>query len=463
MRVLLVLLGAAEFPRRLDLSSPTFAKSHAALRDWLIEKAHGPMVEGEDCLDLFDSPRSWPDQEAELADWLADRIATQPPPTDLIVHYVGHGGFRDESRDYYLAIRATRAENAFFSSIMVDSLWRTLRSGARRQRRFLIIDACFAAAAARALMAPLEEAVKVKVRALQDVEGTQALRDVAVLPDRGTAVFCSSSAQDPANMTGTGGVTQFTDGLMRVLRAGSATTKDRLSLAQVHALVKASLSAQYGENAVAPELHAPDQRLGLPQDVPLFPNLAPAELGVSKGRVVQGRAQRFDSGSAWRRQVPLAELAKWKPAENRRDPVDILITQGSNQIPELLPVRYARMSYDPFAFFRGSAAIMAADLASGPSTGLRVQIYGDCHLANFGVYANEGTPFFDINDFDETIPAPFDWEVKRFASESGDSWAGMSFYGRAMPKSRPNWCTELSGGDVACCSTISTRNLASTH
>jgi hypothetical protein len=306
MRVLLVLLGASEFPRRSDLSSPIFAASHVAVRDWLLDKAHGPMVEGDDCLDLFDSPRSWPDQEAELADWLKDRIATQPPPTDLLVHYVGHGGFRDESRDYYLAIRATRAENAFFSSIMVDSLWRTLRSGARRPRRFLIIDACFAAAAARALMAPLIEAVKVKVRALQEVEGAQAVRDVAVLPDRGTAVLCSSSAQDPANMAGAGGVTQFTDGLMQVLRAGSATTKDRLSLAQVHALVKASLSARYGENAVTPELHAPDQRLGLPQDVPLFPNLAPTKLGVTKGRVVQGRAQRFDS---------MANLAAQDPAD----------------------------------------------------------------------------------------------------------------------------------------------------
>ncbi|MGC1295297.1 MAG: caspase family protein [Alloacidobacterium sp.] len=233
MRVLLVLLGAAEFPRRSDLSSPALAESHDALRDWLLEKAHGPMVGTEDCLDLFDSPHSWPDQEVQLADWLADRIATKPPPTDLIVHYVGHGGFRDETRDYYLAIRATRVENAFYSSIMVDSLWRTLRSGARQQRRFLIIDACFAAAAARALMTPLEEAVKVKVRALQDAEGLQVAREAAVLPDRGTAVLCSSSAQDPANMAGAGGITQFTDGLLQVLRAGSAAIEDRLSLAQV--------------------------------------------------------------------------------------------------------------------------------------------------------------------------------------------------------------------------------------
>jgi hypothetical protein len=212
MRGLLAMLGASEFPRRSDLSSPAFAKSHAALRDWLLNNAHGPMVAGEDCLDLFDSPRSWPDQEDELADWLEDRTAAQPDATDLIVHYVGHGGFRGESRDYYLAIRSTRAKNPYYGSIMVDSLWSTLRSGARRLRRFLIIDACFSAAAARAMMAPLQEAVKVKVRDLQDSEGAQAVREGVVVPDRGTAVLCSSSAQDTASMAGAGGFTQFTDG-----------------------------------------------------------------------------------------------------------------------------------------------------------------------------------------------------------------------------------------------------------
>ena len=108
---------------------------------------------------------------------------------------------------------------------------------------------------------------------------------------------------------------------------------------------------------------------------------------------------------------------EWQPPANRRDPVEILIEQGKNRIEELLPVRYARMKADPFAFLRGAAAIMAADLASLPATGLRVQSCGDCHLANFGAYASpEGTPVFDINDFDETLPAPFEWDVKRLAT-----------------------------------------------
>src|SRR5207245_8576082 len=119
----------------------------------------------------------------------------------------------------------------------------------------------------------------------------------------------------------------------------------------------------------------------------------------------------------WRQKVPLGAHAEWARPANRADPLDILVAQGRERIPELLPVRYARMKADPFAFLRGAAAIMAADLAAMPTTGLRVQSCGDCHLANFGSYATpEGTPIFDINDFDETLPAPFEWDVKRLAA-----------------------------------------------
>jgi uncharacterized protein (DUF2252 family) len=130
-----------------------------------------------------------------------------------------------------------------------------------------------------------------------------------------------------------------------------------------------------------------------------------------------GIEERHRRGVEWRHQVPFAVLAEWHPAATRSDPVDILVEQGKTRIAELLPVRYARMKADPFAFLRGAAAVMAADLGSTPATGLRVQACGDCHLANFGAYASpEGTPVFDINDFDETLPAPFEWDVKRLAT-----------------------------------------------
>jgi uncharacterized protein (DUF2252 family) len=127
--------------------------------------------------------------------------------------------------------------------------------------------------------------------------------------------------------------------------------------------------------------------------------------------------ERRAKGAEWRRQVPLGAQVELQLPANRAHPVDVLIEQGKSRIAELLPVRYARMKTDPFAFLRGAAAIMAADLAAGPSTGLRVQACGDCHLANFGGYASpEGTPVFDVNDFDETLPAPFEWDVKRLAA-----------------------------------------------
>ena len=115
--------------------------------------------------------------------------------------------------------------------------------------------------------------------------------------------------------------------------------------------------------------------------------------------------------------MPRAAHAQWQPAPDRPDPVQTLIDQGRDRIAALLPLRYARMRTDPFAFFRGAAAVMAADLASQPDSGLRLQACGDCHLANFGGYASpEGTPVFDLNDFDETLPAPFEWDAKRLAA-----------------------------------------------
>ena len=139
----------------------------------------------------------------------------------------------------------------------------------------------------------------------------------------------------------------------------------------------------------------------------------PADHGYAAQRLDERRAE----GAEWHRQVPLSAQAEWKVPPERPDPVEILIGQAKTRIAELLPIRYARMKADPFAFLRGAAAIMAADLASGPTTGLRVQACGDCHLANFGAYASpEGTPVFDVNDFDETLPAPFEWDVKRLAA-----------------------------------------------
>ncbi len=123
------------------------------------------------------------------------------------------------------------------------------------------------------------------------------------------------------------------------------------------------------------------------------------------------------AGKRLRDTVPRASQGEWKRPRNRPDPIELLRAADADRIPELLPIRYGRMLQTPFTFFRGSANVMAADLAGTPSTGIRVQACGDCHLLNFGGFATpERNIVFDINDFDETLPAPWEWDVKRLVA-----------------------------------------------
>jgi uncharacterized protein (DUF2252 family) len=122
-------------------------------------------------------------------------------------------------------------------------------------------------------------------------------------------------------------------------------------------------------------------------------------------------------GKALRDNCAKGAHAIWKPHAERRDPIELLIESSAGRMPQLVPIRYGRMMQSPFAFYRGAAAIMAADLAHTPVTGIRVQACGDCHLLNFGGFATpERNIAFDINDFDETLPAPWEWDVKRLAA-----------------------------------------------
>jgi len=129
------------------------------------------------------------------------------------------------------------------------------------------------------------------------------------------------------------------------------------------------------------------------------------------------REERQQAGRDLRRSVPRSSHGEWTPWSGRRDPIDVLEAQGDSRAPELVPIRYGRMATSPFAFFRGGAAIMAMDLNTTPVTGLRVQACGDAHVANFGKFATpERNVMFDINDFDETLPGPWEWDVKRLCA-----------------------------------------------
>jgi uncharacterized protein (DUF2252 family) len=138
-------------------------------------------------------------------------------------------------------------------------------------------------------------------------------------------------------------------------------------------------------------------------DPNVMPHLTPQE------RLARGKAARVE--------VPRSSHAAFEPTAVRPDPIELLESQAETRVPELVPIRYGRMLASPFAFYRGAALVMAADLAGTPRSGLQVQACGDAHLSNFGAFASpERRLVFDINDFDETLPGPWEWDVKRLAA-----------------------------------------------
>jgi hypothetical protein len=139
-------------------------------------------------------------------------------------------------------------------------------------------------------------------------------------------------------------------------------------------------------------------------------------------------AERVARGKAARAAVPRESHAAFDPPADRPDPVALLGQQAESRVPELVPIRYGRMLVSPFAFFRGAALPMASDLAGTPSTGLVVQACGDAHLSNFGIFASPERKFlFDVNDFDETLPGPWEWDVKRLAASLEVAARGNGF------------------------------------
>jgi Uncharacterized protein conserved in bacteria (DUF2252) len=157
-------------------------------------------------------------------------------------------------------------------------------------------------------------------------------------------------------------------------------------------------------------------------------------------------------GKALCRKVRRQDHAAWEPPEGRRDPVDLLCESNEGRLPHLIPIRFGRMSQSPFAFYRGAAALMAADLASTAKSGLTVQACGDAHLMNFGGFATpERNIVFDINDFDETLPAPWEWDLKRGGRQRRYVlWRGPLPRGRRRPDFPANQGSQGVGARTLC-------------
>ena len=137
------------------------------------------------------------------------------------------------------------------------------------------------------------------------------------------------------------------------------------------------------------------------------------------GNEPHASVHRRKRGKELRKTVPRESHADWSPSEDRVDPINLLQEQDASRVQHLVPIKYGRMLESAFAFFRGSAALMAADLQSSPTTGLQAMLCGDAHLSNFGIFASpERRMIFDINDFDEAYPGPWEWDLKRLAASA---------------------------------------------
>jgi caspase domain-containing protein len=279
---LAILLGASAWPYSPQLaSSPAFARSAKDFRDYLISD-DGFGLPPENLLDLFDREEAPTQLDAQIQQFLDRRTAELQKggagPTDLILYYVGHGGFTGRGHDYYLAVRSTRKDSEGISSLRMADLADTLQKRARRIRRYVILDSCFAASAyAEFQSAPLA-AAREKI--------------IEAFPGKGTALLCSSGARDPSLAPVNESHTMFSGTLLEVLRRGDPQGRDSFSLEDIGERVKELVVERYPDEHVRPEVHSPDQREGDIANIPLFPNLALRTARLAE--LVTGFGRRLD-------------------------------------------------------------------------------------------------------------------------------------------------------------------------
>ena len=264
-RTLVILLGASKFPKDPNLtSSKAFSNSYAEIRSYFLDR-DGFALPEENLLDLFDSGETQPNLNGEIAKFLESRLEEmknqQKEAFDLIVYYIGHGGFSLEGSEYFLAIKDTRAQDEYFSSYPIKALANTLREHARFLRRYLILDSCFSAQAYAAFQAagPLQVACQ---------------KTITEFPGKGTALLCATGPRNPAKILPDQEHTMFSEALISVLRCGSSGLSEKFSLAELAEITRLHIKERYTSEAVPPEVHSPDVSEGDVAKLPLFPNPA---------------------------------------------------------------------------------------------------------------------------------------------------------------------------------------------
>jgi tetratricopeptide (TPR) repeat protein len=299
---LFVLLGASAYPKAPDLNSSAFASTADAVKKYLLNQEGFGLVQ-ENLLDLFDSDKFVEQQYESLESFIDCRseesITTGEPIQNLVLYYIGHGGFEGPRHDYFLATKSTRRGGEGPSSFRIADLAEKIRKHCAQMRKFLILDCCFAASAFKGFQAPLSAVVAEKV--LDGLTNAE--------PGRGTTLLCASSAHEPALTRAGAKFTVFSEALLDTLRTGDPTLPDSLSLADVANRVEHYIRAHHPEDGPRPEIHSPDQRGGGSiASIPLFPNparkLASAlcrDLPAKRYKTFFGRAEHIDRLQKWLR------------------------------------------------------------------------------------------------------------------------------------------------------------------
>lgn len=252
-----IILGASEWPKSTFKPAESFSRSAADFQAYLQDPA-GCALSAENVLSLFDSEAHPGQQMSAIRDFLEKHDADGSPLTDLILYYVGHGGFTEAGADYFLALRTTTKDMEGVSSLRIADLARVLKRWSRRARRYLILDCCFAGEASRVFLSGTLQVATRKV--------------TSELPESGTALLCASSSQDPALALPGEEHTMFSGALLEVLRKGVASDLERLSMEDIGHEIESYLRKRYRDAAVQPEVHCPDQKRGIVAKVALFPN-----------------------------------------------------------------------------------------------------------------------------------------------------------------------------------------------
>lgn len=353
-RALAILLGASQFPDCREFEgSESFSNLAGAMREYLTDADRGLGMPTDNVLDLFDSGEHATPQMVAIEEFLNAHLAEGASEIrDLLVYYVGHGGF--EGSQYFLAIRKTRSADIYHSSVPVRRLSKVLGELARDLRKFVVLDACFAAAAAQEFQS----------KSLLDLVVRQT---EPLFPSVGTALLCAASSTEAARVAPDRPLTMFSDALLETLLEGDpSSTESRLTLEAIATLTERRILRDHAHDAIRPEVHVPDQREGVIARIPLFPNPAAGSATSEQPRAAE--PPRPPAGSPPRIAVSLEPDPEDPEAGDNVDWVTTVQNEGESELISVVvqDARTRTLAADPFRLEAGAEASHA--LRSGYRT-----------------------------------------------------------------------------------------------